>query len=80
LIKIAKSIDTIQDLSVKTFISKNRSGSLEVIARYKRLVEQINSCKHNLDASMLSILYLIDKFSRVWIDIADLVIPLEEKE
>ena len=67
-------------ISVKTFIGKNRSGSLEVIARYKRLIEQVNSCKHNLDASMLNILYLIDKFSRVWIDIADLVIPLEEKE
>jgi phosphate uptake regulator len=80
LIKIAKSIDAIQDLSVKTFIGKNRSGSLEVIAMYKRLIEQVNSCKHNLDASMLNILYLIDKFSRVWIDIADLVIPLEEKE
>ncbi len=79
LVKIARSIEAVQELAVRTFIGKNRTGSLEVVTRYKRLVEQINSCKANLGSEMLNILYLIDKFLRVWIDIADLVIPLEER-
>ncbi len=79
LVKIARSIEGIQDLAVRTFIGKSRAGSLEVVSRYKKLVEHINACKVNLSSEMLNILYLIDKFLRAWIDIADLVMPLEER-
>jgi phosphate uptake regulator len=71
-----KGMDGIQDRAVRAFISNDRTESQEVIKMYKRFLEYVNTHKASMDVNMLNILYMVDKFIRVWVDIADLVIPL----
>ncbi len=76
LVEVAKMVERIQDTSVKAFINHDRKGSIEVMRQYLMLSEHILSIKQDTDAKVLDFMHLLDKFARIWVDIADLVMPI----
>ncbi|MFN4336547.1 MAG: PhoU domain-containing protein [Candidatus Nitrosocaldus sp.] len=76
LVEMAKMVERIQDISVKAFINHDRKGSIEVMRQYSQLSEHLSNIKQGTDAKALDFMYLLDKFARIWVDIADLVMPI----
>ncbi len=76
LVEVAKMVERIQDTSVKAFINHDRKGSIDVMKQYLMLSEHISSMKQDTDAKVLGFMHLLDKFARIWVDIADLVMPI----
>ncbi|MEM0029437.1 MAG: phosphate uptake regulator PhoU [Candidatus Nitrosocaldus sp.] len=77
LVEIAEVVKRIQDTSVKAFISHDRKGSIEVMKQYSQLSEYMSSIKQDKeDTKVLDFMHLLDKFARIWVDIADLVMPI----
>jgi len=69
-------IETIQDTAVRAFAKKNRADSIKAIKQYAKFSDLLDSAKQNAPANMLNIIYAMDKITRCWLDVVDLVKPL----
>ncbi len=76
LVEMAMMVERIQVISVKAFINHDRKGSIEVMRQYSQLSEYLSNIKQGTDSKALDFMYLLDKFARIWVDIADLVMPI----
>lgn len=76
MVDTARIVERIQDISVRAFISHDRKGSIEVMKLYSLFNERISGMKQETDARVIDLMHLLDKFARIWVDIADLVMPI----
>lgn len=79
--KAGTLIETMQEKSVAGFVNKNRSESVVVVKIYEKFTEMINSIKETSSITesailLLSIIHVMDKIARCWVDVADLVKPV----
>jgi phosphate uptake regulator len=69
-------IEIIQETAVRAFAKKNRVDSIRTIKQYSKFSDLLDSAKHNAPVNMLNIIYAMDKITRCWLDVVDLVKPL----
>lgn len=79
---ITKDIETIHQKSIDAFIDQDRRLAIEAIAGHRKFQKKISDIrssieeKNQLQIDLLDLIYMFERVSRSWADIADLVKPV----
>ncbi|CAE6489854.1 MAG: phosphate uptake regulator PhoU [Candidatus Nitrosotenuis sp.] len=79
---ITKDIEAIHKKSIDAFIAQDRHLAIEAIAGYRKFQKKISDIrssieqKNQLQIDFLDLIYMFERVSRSWADIADLVKPV----
>jgi len=79
---ITKDIESIHKKSIDAFIAQNRGLAIEAIAGHRKFQKKISDIrssieqKNQLQIDFLDLIYMFERVSRSWADIADLVKPV----
>lgn len=73
LLDAALLIEKLQSLAVNAFLNNNREYAIQVMNEYITLTKMLDEVKKGSDISTLNIIYILDRISRYWTDVADLV-------
>ncbi|RMF29365.1 MAG: phosphate uptake regulator PhoU, partial [Candidatus Nitrosothermus koennekii] len=73
LLNAALLIEKLQSLAVNAFLNNNREYAIQVMNEYITLTKMLDEVKKGSDISTLNIIYILDRISRYWTDVADLV-------
>ena len=82
LYELTKDIESIHQKSIDAFIDQNRSLAIDAIAshrKFQRKISDIRSSieqKNQLQIDLLDLIYMFERVSRSWADVADLVKPV----
>jgi phosphate uptake regulator len=80
--ELTKDIESIHQKSIDAFIEQNRSLAIDAIAshrKFQRKISDIRSSieqKNQLQIDLLDLIYMFERVSRSWADVADLVKPV----
>ncbi len=80
--ELTKDIESIQQQSIDAFIEQNRSLAINAISshrKFQRKISDIRSSieqKNKLQIDLLDLIYMFERVSRSWSDVADLVKPV----
>ncbi len=80
--ELTKDIESIQQQSIDAFIEQNRSLAINAISshrKFQRKISDIRSSieqKNQLQIDLLDLIYMFERVSRSWSDVADLVKPV----
>ena len=80
--ELTKDIESIHQKSIDAFIDQNRSLAIDAIAshrKFQRKISDIRSSieqKNQLQIDLLDLIYMFERVSRSWSDVADLVKPV----
>lgn len=80
--ELTKDIESIHKKSIDAFIEQNRSLAIDAIAshrKFQRKISDIRSSieqKNQLQIDLLDLIYMFERVSRSWADVADLVKPV----
>ena len=80
--ELTKDIESIHQKSIDAFIDQNRSLAIDAIAshrKFQRKISDIRSSieqKNQLQIDLLDLIYMFERVSRSWADVADLVKPV----
>lgn len=79
---ITKDIETIHQKSIDAFIAQDRRLAIEAIAGHRKFQKKISDIrssieeKNQLQIDLLDLIYMFERVSRSWADVADLVKPV----
>ena len=80
--ELTKDIEKIHQKSIDAFIEQNRNLAIDAIAshrKFQRKISDIRSSieqKNQLQIDLLDLIYMFERVSRSWADVADLVKPV----
>ena len=80
--ELTKDIESIHQKSIDAFIEQNRSLAIDAIShhrKFQRKISEIRSSieqKNQLQIDLLDLIYMFERVSRSWADVADLVKPV----
>lgn len=80
--ELTKDIESIHQKSIDAFIEQNRRLAIDAIAshrKFQRKISDIRSSieqKNQLQIDLLDLIYMFERVSRSWADVADLVKPI----
>lgn len=79
---VTKDIESIHQKSIDAFIAQDRRLAIEAITGHRKFQKKISDIrssieqKNQLQIDLLDIIYMFERVSRSWADIADLVKPI----
>ncbi|HET8719759.1 MAG TPA: phosphate uptake regulator PhoU, partial [Candidatus Nitrosotenuis sp.] len=79
---LTKDIETIHQKSIDAFIEHNRRLAIDAISNHRKFQRKISDIrssieeKNQLPIDLVDLIYMFEKVSRSWADIADLVKPI----
>ncbi len=73
LLDASSLIEKLQMLAVNALINNNRAYAIQVMNEYNSLNEIFDTIKKEGNATILNIIYILDRIARYWSDVADLV-------
>jgi len=79
---ITKDIEIIHQKSIDAFIAQDRRLAIEAIAGHRKFQKKISDIrssieeKNQLQIDLLDLIYMFERVSRSWADVADLVKPV----
>ena len=80
--ELTKDIESIHQKSIDAFIDQNRNLAIDAITshrKFQRKISDIRSSieqKNHLQIDLLDLIYMFERVSRSWADVADLVKPV----
>jgi len=80
--ELTKDIESIHQKSIDAFIDQNRSLAIDAIANHRKFQRKISDVrssieqKSQLQIDLMDLIYMFERVSRSWADIADLVKPI----
>ncbi len=79
VIDAALLIEKMQSLSIDAFLNNNRAYAIQVMNEYNMLNDMLANIKREGNATLLNIIYILDRIARSWIDVVDLVKTIQSK-
>ncbi len=73
LLNASSLVEKLQMLAVNALINNNRAYAIQVMNEYNSLNEIFDTIKKEGNATILNIIYILDRIARYWSDVADLV-------
>lgn len=80
--ELTKDIESIHQKSIDAFIDQNRSLAINAISNHRKFQKKISDIrssieqKNQLQIDLLDLIYMFERVSRSWADVADLVKPV----
>lgn len=80
--ELTKDIESIHQKSIDAFIGQNRSLAIDAISNHRKFQRKISDIrssieqKNQLQIDLLDLIYMFERVSRSWADVADLVKPV----
>lgn len=80
--ELTKDIESIHQKAIDAFIEQNRSLAINAISNHRKFQRKISDIrssieqKNQLQIDLLDLIYMFERVSRSWADIADLVKPV----
>lgn len=80
--ELTKDIESIHQKSIDAFIEQNRSLAIDAISNHRKFQRKISDIrssieqKNQLQIDLLDLIYMFERVSRSWADVADLVKPV----
>jgi len=80
--ELTKDIESIHQKSIDAFIDQNRSLAIDAIASHRKFQRKISDIRssieqqNQLQIDLLDLIYMFERVSRSWADVADLVKPV----
>jgi hypothetical protein len=80
--ELTKDIENIHQKSIDAFIGHNRRLAIDAISNHRKFQKKISDIrssieeKNQLPIDLVDLIYMFEKVSRSWADVADLVKPI----
>ena len=80
-----KDIETIHKKSIDAFIANDRLQAIDAIKLHRKYLKEITNFRSSLEhkkqipIDFLDIVYMFERITRCWADIADLIQPIYKK-
>ncbi|MBM3905526.1 MAG: phosphate uptake regulator PhoU [Thaumarchaeota archaeon] len=80
--ELTKDIESIHQKSIDAFIEQNRSLAIDAIASHRKFQRKISDIRSSIEQKnqfqidLLDLIYMFERVSRSWADVADLVKPV----